>query len=57
MGLHEALGFEPLEAYSNVSFQHGAWRDVGWWQKALRDLDAQLEQLKAFDGQVVAIPA
>ena len=39
VGLHEAVGFEPLGVYRNVGFKHGEWRDVGWWQKSLRPLD------------------
>ena len=41
VGLHEAVGFRALGVYRNVGFKHGAWRDVGWWQKALRPLDAE----------------
>lgn len=37
VGLHEALGFEAIGVYRNVGFKHGAWRDVGWWQKALQE--------------------
>lgn len=33
--LHEALGFEAIGVYRNVGFKHGAWRDVGWWQRQL----------------------
>jgi phosphinothricin acetyltransferase len=36
VGLHEAVGFEPLGVYRQVGFKHGAWRDVGWWQKTLQ---------------------
>ncbi|RZL32940.1 MAG: N-acetyltransferase family protein [Rubrivivax sp.] len=39
VGLHEAVGFEPLGVYRHVGFKHGAWHDVGWWQKSLRPLD------------------
>ena len=39
MGLHEALGFEAIGVYRNVGFKQGQWRDVGWWQKALRPQD------------------
>lgn len=35
VGLHEAMGFEPLGIYRDVGFKLGAWRDVGWWQKTL----------------------
>lgn len=57
VGLHEALGLEPIGVCRNVGFKHGAWRAVGWWQKALRDSDAQPGELKAFDGRGVAIPS
>jgi L-amino acid N-acyltransferase YncA len=36
VGLHEALGFEAIGVYRSVGFKMGAWRDVGWWQKTLR---------------------
>ncbi|MBI3347373.1 MAG: N-acetyltransferase [Burkholderiales bacterium] len=39
VGLHEALGFEAIGVYRNVGFKQGQWRDVGWWQKALRPQD------------------
>jgi phosphinothricin acetyltransferase len=36
VGLHEALGFEPVGVYRRVGYKQGAWRDVGWWQLELR---------------------
>jgi phosphinothricin acetyltransferase len=36
VGLHEALGFVPIGVYHNVGYKLGAWRDVGWWELALR---------------------
>lgn len=33
--LHEALGFEPVGIYRRIGWKHGAWRDVGWWQREL----------------------
>ncbi|WP_457388951.1 arsinothricin resistance N-acetyltransferase ArsN1 family B [Roseateles sp. P5_E1] len=39
VGLHEAIGFEALGVYRNVGYKNGEWRDVGWWQKALRPLE------------------
>jgi L-amino acid N-acyltransferase YncA len=39
VALHEAVGFAPVGVYRNVGFKAGAWRDVGWWQKALRPLE------------------
>lgn len=40
VGLHESLGFAPVGVYRNIAFKHGAWRSVGWWQKALRERPA-----------------
>ena len=40
VGLHEALGFVPVARYPAVGYKHGAWRDVGYWQKALQRVDA-----------------
>ena len=41
VGLHEALGFQPLGVYRKVGFKQGAWRDVGWWQKELQPTGAE----------------
>ncbi len=35
VGLHEALGFTHVGTYREVGFKHGAWHDVGWWQRLL----------------------
>jgi L-amino acid N-acyltransferase YncA len=37
VGLHEALGFTPVGVYRDAGFKHGAWHDVGWWQRRLRE--------------------
>lgn len=37
VGLHEALGFQPVGIYNNVGFKCGAWRDVGWWHLKLQE--------------------
>jgi phosphinothricin acetyltransferase len=47
VGLHQACGFRPVGVYENAGFKLGAWRDVGWWQRAL---------LKPILGQVPAAP-
>jgi len=39
VGLHVAIGFEPLGVYKEVGFKLGAWRDVGWWRLKLSDLE------------------
>jgi L-amino acid N-acyltransferase YncA len=36
VGLHEALGFQPVGVYQAVGYKLGAWHDVGWWQWALQ---------------------
>jgi L-amino acid N-acyltransferase YncA len=35
VGLHEAMGFEPVGAYREVGRKFDAWHDVGWWQRLL----------------------
>ena len=37
VGLHEAMGFKPIGVYHSIGYKLGAWRDVGWWQKQLRE--------------------
>ncbi len=40
VGLHEAMGFTPVGVYGAVGFKLGAWHDVGWWQRPLRERSA-----------------
>jgi L-amino acid N-acyltransferase YncA len=35
MGLHRALGFEPVGTYRRIGWKHGAWHDVAWMQRDL----------------------
>jgi L-amino acid N-acyltransferase YncA len=35
VGLHRALGFEPVGVYRRVGWKHGAWHDVAWVQRSL----------------------
>jgi L-amino acid N-acyltransferase YncA len=37
VGLHEAMGFQPIGIYQNIGYKLGAWHDVGWWQLKLRE--------------------
>jgi phosphinothricin acetyltransferase len=37
--LHEACGFKLVGVYRRIGWKAGAWRDVGWWQRELRDGD------------------
>ncbi len=40
VGLHHALGFQPVGVYRRIGFKHGAWHDVAWMQRALVADDA-----------------
>ena len=35
VGLHRALGFEPVGTYKRIGYKHGAWHDVAWTQRVL----------------------
>jgi phosphinothricin acetyltransferase len=35
VGLHRALGFEPVGTYRRIGWKHGAWHDVAWVQRSL----------------------
>jgi phosphinothricin acetyltransferase len=48
VALHESLGFVPLGVYRKVGFKHGAWRDVGWWQRQLQTPGSQPSQPAIF---------
>jgi L-amino acid N-acyltransferase YncA len=44
VGLHTAMGFEPVGIIRRVGWKHGAWHDVAWVQRALvegHDSDGQ----------------
>ena len=36
VALHESVGFRKLGVYEDVGWKFGAWRSVGWWQRALQ---------------------
>jgi phosphinothricin acetyltransferase len=36
VGLHEAMGFQPVGVYRRVGFKCGAWHDVVWFQPPLQ---------------------
>ncbi|NUT90499.1 MAG: N-acetyltransferase [Saccharothrix sp.] len=35
VGLHRALGFEPVGVYRRIGWKNGAWRDVAWTQREI----------------------
>lgn len=49
VALHESVGFTPLGIYRDVGYKHGAWHDVGWWQRPLQPLATPSEPTP-FDG-------
>ena len=57
VGLHEALGFEPVGVYRDVGFKLGAWRDVGWWRLGLSDSAQAPSEPAAFADLVPGLPA
>jgi L-amino acid N-acyltransferase YncA len=43
VGLHRALGFEPVGTYRRIGYKHGAWHDVAWTQRPLAADDGSAE--------------
>lgn len=37
VALFESIGFEKIAHQKKVGFKLGAWHDVAWWQRQLRD--------------------
>jgi phosphinothricin acetyltransferase len=37
VGLHRAMGFQPVGTYRRIGWKHGAWHDVAWVQRAIGD--------------------
>ncbi len=35
VGLHRAMGFEPVGTYRRIGYKFGAWHDVAWMQRPL----------------------
>jgi L-amino acid N-acyltransferase YncA len=48
VALHESVGFEPIGVYKHVGHKHGAWRDVGWWQRPLQPLATPSSEPRSF---------
>ena len=36
VGLHRAMGFEPVGVYRRIGWKFGAWHDVAWVQRGSR---------------------
>jgi L-amino acid N-acyltransferase YncA len=37
VGLHRAMGFQPVGTFERIGFKHGRWHDVAWMQRPLED--------------------
>ena len=37
VGFHKALGFESIGVFHRAGWKFGAWHDVSWWERRLRD--------------------
>ena len=48
--LHETVGFVPVGVYHGVGYKHGAWRDVGWWERVLQPKQADPAPPQPFEG-------
>lgn len=35
VGLHRAMGFEPVGTYRSIGWKHGGWHDVAWVQRTI----------------------
>ncbi len=37
VALHKSVGFEAIGSFPNVGFKLGAWHDVSWWYRKIKD--------------------
>lgn len=47
--LHESLGFSPIGVFPKAGYKFGAWHDLAWFWKELRDHKVQAEPLRGPD--------
>ena len=46
VGLHRALGFEPVGTYRRIGWKLGAWHDVAWVQRSIAQDDGPPAELR-----------
>jgi L-amino acid N-acyltransferase YncA len=46
VGLHRAMGFEPIGTYRRIGWKRGAWHDVAWAQRPLAAADGPPAELR-----------
>jgi len=44
VGLHQAMGFQPVGVYRGIGFKCGQWHDVAWYQLVLRAAAGEPEE-------------
>jgi phosphinothricin acetyltransferase len=49
VGLHEAMGYQPVGIYRQVGFKCGAWHDVAWYQRPLQERPGEPSLPKQLD--------
>ncbi len=37
VGFHQAMGFTLVGVYHHIGFKHGAWHDIAWYERILRE--------------------
>lgn len=47
VGLHEAMGFQPVGVYRNVGYKLGKWHDVAWYRRLLQSHSSPPSDLKS----------
>ena len=47
VGLHEAVGFEPVGVFRNAGHKLGRWHDVGWWQLSLQHVEPRWNRARS----------
>ncbi len=57
MGLHKAMGFEPVGVYRDAGHKLGRWHDVAWFQRALQPNAPRVEEHPAEPVEVSAVLA
>ena len=46
VGLHRAMGFEPVGTYRRIGWKLGRWHDVAWYQRDLAEDDDPPAELR-----------
>jgi L-amino acid N-acyltransferase YncA len=50
VGLHQAMGFQPVGVYRQVGFKYGVWHDVAWFERPLQARPGEPPPPKRLEG-------